>query len=86
MGVKLLATARFLVKLLIVTGWLWLLVELAAVNLWTFLAVFGLLAADYWLWLRWPDLHDPPRFFEWFPVGNGFYCWWMTRPRKERRS
>jgi len=82
---KLVAFAKFLVKLAILTGWLYVVVGLASVNLWVGLPVWGLIAADFWLWLREPYC-DCPWWFDWFPPGNGFYCWWMMRPRKARRK
>lgn len=88
MGVKLwmqlVDVTRFLVKLAILTAWLYLVTSLPLVNVWLALAVWGLLMADFCLWLRHSSYCEVQRWFEWFPPGEGFYCWRQTRRRKGR--
>lgn len=79
------ACVKWLVKLAILTGWLYLIVSLPALNVWLALAMWGLCLGDFWLWLRHSSYCETPRWFDWFPPGEGFYSWWMTRPPRKRK-
>jgi hypothetical protein len=79
------AFLKWLARLTILTGWLYLVTSLPQVNAWVALVVWALLVADFWLWLRHSSYCESLRWFEWFPPGEGFYSWWTMRPRKRRR-
>jgi hypothetical protein len=79
------AFVKWLVKLAIVVGWSYLVVNLPALNVWLALTVWALFVADFWLWLCHSRYCETPRWFDWFPPGVGFYCWRQMRPRKRRK-
>lgn len=79
--------AGLLVKLIIVVGFFFGVIQLVAAYPNVALVLCALTAADAYLFFRAEDEERKkrPRFFEWFPFGDGFYMWWKARKRGQTK-